>query len=120
MLKTLNSEFQNIQIWFTNQNKEPIEIEDKVYDKNENINRKGYGFLSFARKFGEKYGKKPIETAIKKGIEAAKLLLRVVQKTAEEKIVDKIKSQQSEQSKTQRLNTFARNTHTNKKMSTNY
>ena len=33
---------------------------------------KGYGFLSFARKFGDKYGKKLIDTAIKAGIDAAK------------------------------------------------
>ena len=33
---------------------------------------KGYGFLSFARKFGDKYGKKLMDTAIKTGIDAAK------------------------------------------------
>ena len=31
---------------------------------------KGYGFLSFARKFGDKYGKKLIDTATKTGIAA--------------------------------------------------
>ena len=35
---------------------------------------KGYGFLSFARKFGDKYGKKRMDTATKTGIDAAKLL----------------------------------------------
>ena len=35
---------------------------------------KGYGFLSSAKKFGNKYGKKLIDTAIKTGIDAAKLL----------------------------------------------
>ena len=45
---------------------------------------KSYGFLSFARKFGEKYGKKLIDTTTKKGIDAAKTASkRVVQKTAE-------------------------------------
>ena len=45
---------------------------------------KGYGFSSFARKFGDKYGKKLIDTATKTGIDAAKTALkRVVQKTAE-------------------------------------
>ena len=45
---------------------------------------KGYGFLSFARKFGDKYGKKLMDTATKTGIDAAKISLkRVVQKTAE-------------------------------------
>ena len=35
----------------------------------------GYGFLSLARKCGDKYGKKVIDTAVKTGIGAAKLLL---------------------------------------------
>ena len=44
---------------------------------------KGYGFLSFARKFGDKYGKKLMDTATKTGIDAAKTASkRVVQKTA--------------------------------------
>ena len=33
---------------------------------------KGYGFLSFARKFGDKYSKKLMDTATKTGIDAAK------------------------------------------------
>ena len=33
---------------------------------------KGYGFLSFARKFGDKYGKKLMDTATKTGMDAAK------------------------------------------------
>ena len=45
---------------------------------------KGYGFLSFARKFGDKYGKQAIDTATKTGIDAAKTASkRAVQKTAE-------------------------------------
>ena len=45
---------------------------------------KGYGFLSFARKFGDKYGKKLMDTATKTGIDASKTASkRVVQKTAE-------------------------------------
>ena len=32
----------------------------------------GYGFLSFARKFGDKYGKTLINTATKTGINTAK------------------------------------------------
>ena len=58
---------------------------------------KGYGFFSFARTFGDKYGKKLIDAA-KTRIDAAKTVLkRVVQKTAETtgdltrtKIADKI------------------------------
>ena len=30
MLKTTNKEFQSIQVWFTDQNNRPIEIEDSV------------------------------------------------------------------------------------------
>ena len=33
---------------------------------------KGYGFLSFARKFGDKYGKKLMNTSTKTGINATK------------------------------------------------
>ena len=41
---------------------------------------KGYGFLSFVRKFGDKYGKKLIDAATKTGIDAAKTASkRVVQ-----------------------------------------
>ena len=61
---------------------------------------KGYGFLSFVRKSGDKYGKKLMYTATKTGTHAAKTASkRVVQKTAEatgyligDKIVDKITS----------------------------
>ena len=42
---------------------------------------KGYDFLSFARKFGNKYGKKLMNTATKTGIDAAKTASKgVVQK----------------------------------------
>ena len=45
---------------------------------------KGYSFLSFAKNFGNKYGKKLMDTATKTGIDAAKTVSkRVVQKTAE-------------------------------------
>ena len=45
---------------------------------------KGYGFLSFARTFGDKYGKKLMDTATKAGIDAAKTASkRVAQKNAE-------------------------------------
>ena len=61
---------------------------------------KGYGFLSFAKNFGNKYGKKLMDTATKTGIDAAKTgSKRVFQKTAEatrdligNKIADKITS----------------------------
>ena len=58
----------------------------------------GYSFLSFARKLGDRYGKKLIDTATKTGIDAAKTASkRGAQKTAEatrdligNKIADKI------------------------------
>ena len=58
----------------------------------------GCGFLSFARKFGDKYSKKLIDIATKTGIDAAKTASkRVPQKTGEaagdligSKIADKI------------------------------
>ena len=40
---------------------------------------KGYGFLSFARKFGDKYGKKLVNTATKTGIDAAKIASKRVE-----------------------------------------
>ena len=41
----------------------------------------GYDFLSFARKFGDKYGKKLMDTTTNTGIDAAKSASkRVVQK----------------------------------------
>ena len=61
---------------------------------------RGYGLLSFAKKFGDKYGKKIMDTATKTGLDAVKIASkRVAQKTAEAtgdliwtKIADKITS----------------------------
>ena len=72
---------------------------------------KGYSFLSFARKFGDKYGKKLMDTAIKTGIDAAKTASkRVVQKTAKatedligNKIVDKTTSLDKPKEKTKKV-----------------
>ena len=60
----------------------------------------GFGFLSFARTFGDEYGKKLMDTATKTGIDATKTASKgVVQKTAgatgdliENKIADEINS----------------------------
>ena len=79
---------------------------------------KGYGFLSSARRFSDKYGKKLMNTTTKTGIDAAKTASkRVVQKTAEatgdlngNKIADKItsigKSKEKKKKKTQKKSTF--------------
>ena len=61
---------------------------------------KGYGFVSFAKTFGNRYGKKLMDTATKTGIDAAKTTSkRIIQKTAEaigdligNKIADQITS----------------------------
>ena len=61
---------------------------------------KGYGFLSFSRKFDDKYGKKLMDIATKTGMNTAKTASkRAVQKTAEatgdlieNKIADRITS----------------------------
>ena len=54
-----------------------IEPKYRQYDE-------GYSFLSFARKFRNKYGKKLIDTTTKTGIDAAKTASKqVVKKTAE-------------------------------------
>ena len=42
---------------------------------------KGYGFLSFARKFGDEYGRTLMDTATKRGIAPAK--------TASKRVVEK-------------------------------
>ena len=68
---------------------------------------KGYCFLSFARKSGDKYGKKLMDTAAKIGIDAEKTASkRAVQKTAEaagdligNEIADKITSLHKTKSK---------------------
>ena len=68
---------------------------------------KGYGFLSFSRKFEVKYRKKSMDTATKTEIDAAKSASkRVVQKTAEatedliwNKVTDKIASADKTKSK---------------------
>ena len=86
----------------------------------------GYGFLSFERKFGNKYSRKLMDTATKTGIDVAKTASkRVVQKTAEatgdligNKIADKItsigkpKEKKSKQSR--------RNLHSTRKKTANH
>ena len=82
--------------------------------------------LPFARKFGDKYGKKLMHAATKTGIEAAKTSSkRVVQKTAEatgrdligNKIADKITSLGKIKSKKKRRK--ARNLHTTRRKTSN-
>ena len=115
MLNTTNTEFSSIEVWFTDQNSKQLEIEDNVNMTNNWVDfikmrysiepkyRKyieGYGFFSFAKKLGNKYGKKLMDTATKTGTDAAKMASKsVLQKTAGatgdligNKIADKITS----------------------------
>ena len=70
-----------------------IESSDRIYAK-------GYGFMSFARSMGNKYGKKLVDTAKKAATDAIKTASkRAIQKTPEatgdlvgNKIADKITS----------------------------
>ena len=88
MLKIANTKSSSIEVWFTDQNSEPLQIEDNVnmtliivaiikirYWTEPKFRKyvKGYGFFSFPRKFGD--------TAAKTGIYAEKTSSkRVVQK----------------------------------------
>ena len=100
MMNTVNTEFSHVEVWFTDQASKALEIEENVnltliiesdiikmrYSTEPRFRKyvKAYGFLSFARKSGNKYGRKLIDTAIKTGIDAAKTASkRLVQKNAE-------------------------------------
>ena len=94
-----NTDFSSIEEWFTDQNSNQLEIKDNVnmtliigyvikmrYSTEPKYRKyiKGYGFLSFARWFGDKYGKKFMDTATKTEIDAARTASkRVVQKAVQ-------------------------------------
>ena len=72
-MNTVSTKFFSVKVWFTVQARKAFEIEDNVnFDTNYWVEIikiryatepkfekyvKGYNFLSFAKKFGEKYGK---------------------------------------------------------------
>ena len=120
-LKTFNSEHNEIEVWFTDQNSQPLEIEDKInltmvikwsiyykskarysIEPQDRIYVKGYGFLSFAKNMGKSVSnkKKLLDSAKKSTADSMKTASkRVIQKTAEttsdligNKIADKIRS----------------------------
>ena len=84
MLKNTSAEFQSIQLWFTDQNNRTLEIEHNTNNWVDIIKMtystgskdrkyvKGYRFLSFARKLGDKYSENVMDIIIKTGIDAAK------------------------------------------------
>ena len=82
---------------------------------------KGYGFLSFVRKFGDKYSKELMGTAAKTASKT------VVQKTTEasrdligSKIADKITSVPKSKKKTKKNRQNRRNLHSTRKKATIY
>ena len=90
MINTVNTEFCFVEVWFTNPAGKALEIEDRCqfdinywvviirmkYSTEARFRKylKGYGFLSFARKLGDKYGKKLMDTATKQEEMLQKLL----------------------------------------------
>ena len=101
MMNTVNTEFSFIEVWFTDQASKALDIEDNVnylidanylvviikmrYSTEPRFRKyvEGYGFLSFARKCGDEYGKKLMDTAKKTGIDAAKTASKMLQKLQE-------------------------------------
>ena len=69
-MNTVNTEFSSVEVWFTDQVSKALEIGIiKMRYSTEPTFRKyvkGYDSLSFARTFGDKYGKKLMDTATKK------------------------------------------------------
>ena len=79
----MNTEFSEIDIWFTDQNNNALEIEDNVNISLKLIQAKykmryslepryrryvqGQGFMSFATNIGNKYGKKIFDKSIDVG-----------------------------------------------------
>ena len=112
MMNTVNTELSSVEVWFTDQASKLLEIEDnanywegviKMRYSTEPKSRKYVkrcGVLSFAKKFGDKYGKNLMDTATKTEIDAVKTASkRLVQKPAEvtgdligNKVADKITS----------------------------
>ena len=112
-LKTFNSQFQEIKIWFTEQTSKPLEVEDTInvtliikqcglsmkmsysIEPRERRYVKGYDFLSFARNIGthaakvsknmsNRYSQKLVESAKKSTTDAIKTASkRAIQKTVE-------------------------------------
>ena len=92
---------------------------------NQNLEVKGYGFLSFARKLGDKYGEKLMDTPTKTLIDPTKTTWkRVVKKKAEapgnligNKIANEITSvgKSKEKAKKSKINL-----HSTRKKTTNY
>ena len=109
MMNTINIEFSFAEVRLTGQVSKALEIENIVlalikmsYSTGPKFRKyvKGYSFLLSARKFGDKYGKKLMETATKTGIDttitASKRVILETEKATGDlignKIADKVTS----------------------------
>ena len=67
LLKTFNSEFLYIELLFTDQISQPLEIEDRITLALDLKNVKGYEFLSLSKNIGKylssKYSQKLLDSA---------------------------------------------------------
>ena len=92
-LKTFSSEFQEIEVWFTDHNSQPLKIEDKIkmrhsIEPRDRIYVKSFGFLSFAKTIGthlsNKFSQKLHYSTKESTTDAIKTVSkRVIEKTAE-------------------------------------
>ena len=106
-LKTFNSEFQEVKIWFTDQTSKPLELEDKInitliikqlnnikmrysIEPRERRYVKGYGFMSFARNFSGKYSKSLMDVSKTFAKTAGKKILKETAKATGDLIGNKI------------------------------
>ena len=78
--KTFNSEYSDIEVWFTDQTSQPLETEDRInwtliikdvviikmhywIKTRDQIYVKDYRLLSFANNMSDKYSQKPLDAA---------------------------------------------------------
>ena len=116
-LNTFNSEFSYIEVWFADQNSNPLDLEDKTsitlvvlkYNKWHALRAQRldaiqfhqeieYGFLSFARNmdknFGKNISKKLNSKYSQKRLDRAKQSVTDALKTAQNKAIQKKKQKQ--------------------------
>ena len=83
-MKTFISEFQEVKIWLTDQTSKPLEPRERRFVK-------GYGFMSFARNFSDKYSKSLMD----KGIDVNKTFAKTAGDLIGNKISDNITAKPS-------------------------
>ena len=81
MMNTLNTEFSSVEVCLETKLVQHLRLLGRHYKMRYSTEPRcrryveGNGFLSFARKFSDKYGKTLIDTATKTRIDATKMLL---------------------------------------------